>query len=52
MSKEARTLIGSQLATVYKPEDTSLPLRVIELLARFAVVEAMAEYDRCRRPAP
>jgi hypothetical protein len=50
MGKETRKLIGSQLATVYKPETSSLPVRVVELLAQLAVAEAMAEYDR-RRPA-
>ena len=48
MSKEARHLIGSQLAALYRPEPYSMPLEVIELLARFAVAEAMVAYDRRR----
>jgi hypothetical protein len=48
MGKETRKLIGSQLATVYKPESSALPLQLIELLAKLAVAEAMSDFDRRR----
>ena len=48
MSKQTQKLIGSQLATVYKPESSALPLQLVELLARLAVAEAMSDFDRRR----
>ena len=49
MSPQTRSLIGSQLASMYDASIPALPLHLVELLARFCVAEAMAEYDRSRR---
>ena len=48
MSHDARTLIGPQLAALYGERLSALPVRLVELLARLCVAEAMAEYDRAR----
>jgi hypothetical protein len=48
MSQETRSLIGPQLAALYDERMLPLPLRLVELLARLCVAEAMAEYDRAR----
>ena len=48
MGKQTQKLIGSQLANLYKPESSAMPLQLIELLARLAVAEAMSDYDRQR----
>ena len=46
MSQDIRRNIGLQLASYYDSHLTSLPLRLVELLARLSVAEAMAEFDR------
>ncbi len=48
MSQETRSLIGSHLAALLDERVPPLPLRLVELLARLCVVEAMAEFDRTR----
>ncbi len=55
MGQTTRHLIGSQLASFYEARLTALPLRLVELLARLCVAEAMADFDRARgsaSPAP
>ena len=48
MSQETRSLIGPQLGALYHERLSPLPVRLVELLARLCVAEAMAEYDRAR----
>ncbi len=48
MSQEARSLIGPQLAVLYEARLSSLPLRLVELLAHLCVAEAMTDYERTR----
>ena len=48
MSQETRHLIGTHLAALYDERMPSLPVNLVELLARLCVLEAMAEYDRAR----
>ena len=48
MNQEIRSLIGPQLAAFYDERLSPLPLRLVELLARLCVTEAMAEFDRTR----
>ena len=41
-----RLEVGGELAALYEAQTASMPLLLIELMARFAVAEAMAEFDR------
>jgi hypothetical protein len=38
--------LGRELAALYDAKTSSMPLLLIERMARFAVAEAMAEFDR------
>ena len=49
MNPEIRNLIGAQLASLYDAGMTSLPLGLVELLARLCVAEAMAEFRHLTR---
>jgi hypothetical protein len=46
MRQDIRRSIGLQLASFYDARLTSLPLNLVELLARLSVAEAMVEFDR------
>jgi hypothetical protein len=48
MSQETRNLISPQLAALYDENMPPLSVRLVELLARLCVAEAMAEFDRAR----
>jgi hypothetical protein len=41
-----RLHLGRELAALYDAQTSSMPLSLIEQMARFAVAEAMAEFDR------
>jgi hypothetical protein len=41
-----RLYLGRELAAFYEAQTSPMPLPLIELMARFAVAEAMAEFDR------
>jgi hypothetical protein len=41
-----RLHLGRELAALYDAMTSSMPLLLIEQIARFAVAEAMAEFDR------
>ncbi len=41
-----RLLLGRELAALYDAETSSMPLVLIEQMARLAVAKAMAEFDR------
>jgi hypothetical protein len=43
-----RLHLGRELAALYDAETSSMPLVLIEMMARLAVVEAMADFDRSR----
>lgn len=49
MAQDPRHAIGSHLARLYAAPVPSLPLSLVELLARLAVTEAMADFDRRAR---
>jgi hypothetical protein len=44
-----RLLPGRELAALYDAQTSSMPLLLIEQMARFAVAEAMVEFDRSRQ---
>ena len=48
MSRETRSLIGPQLVALFEERLAPLPLRLVELLARLCVAEAMVEFDRAQ----
>ena len=43
-----RLHLGRELAALYDAETASIPLVLIEQMARLAVAEAMANFDRSR----
>jgi hypothetical protein len=48
MRQDIHRSIGLQLASFYDAHLTSLPLYLVELLARLSVAEAMADFDRAK----
>lgn len=44
-----RLHLGRELAVLYDAHTSSMPLMLIEWMARFAVAEAMAKFDRSRQ---
>ncbi len=44
-----RLHLGRELAALYDAKPSSIPLLLIEWMARFAVAEAMAEFNRSRQ---
>ena len=43
-----RMHLGRELAVLYDAQTSSMPLVLIEMMARLAVAEAMANFDRSR----
>jgi hypothetical protein len=51
MSLETRSLVSRELQALYEASLAPIPVRLVELLARLCVAEAMVEFDKARHRA-